>query len=189
VAITILVLDLHVQAGGQESLLHQLRDRWPSFAAYVLSFFVIGVIWVNHHALFGLVAKVDRVVLFYNLLLLMWVTTIPFTTSTLAGYLRGDNGDTRVAVLLYGLSTEGMAVCFTLVLGRLIKRQLLLEPVDRATGRRALRRFGLGILLYPVIIAVGLFSPVTMLVLYAAMSGFYIAEQTPILGKPPAQDP
>lgn len=188
-AITLLVLDLHVDAGGEESLLHQLRDRWPSFAAYVLSFSVIGVIWVNHHALFGLVAKVDRVVLFYNLLLLMWVTTIPFTTATLAGYLRGDNGDTRVSVLLYGLSTEGMAVSFSLILARLVKKQLLIEPVDHATGRRALRRFGLGVLLYPVIIAVGLFSPVAMLVLYAAMSGFYIADQTPILGKTPAQNP
>jgi uncharacterized membrane protein len=195
VAITLLVLDLHVETGGAESLLAQLRDRWPSFAAYVLSFFIIGVIWVNHHALFSLVAKVDRAVLFYNLLLLMWVTTIPFTTSTLAGYLRGDNGDTRVSVLLYGLSTEGMAVSFTLILRRLLRRQLLIEPVDRETGRRAMRRFGLGMVLYPVVIAVGLFSAILMLVLYAAMTAFYIAEQTPILGsrttasEPPTESP
>src|SRR6201992_2175879 len=78
VAITLLVLDLHVDTGGSESLAHQLGDKWPSFAAYVVSFFVIGVIWVNHHALFSLIASVDRTLLFYNLLLLMFVTTIPF---------------------------------------------------------------------------------------------------------------
>jgi uncharacterized membrane protein len=182
VAITLLVLDLHVDTGGPRSLLDQLRDEWPSFAAYVLSFFVIGVIWVNHHALFSVVARVDRVVLFHNLLLLMFVTTIPFTTSTLASYLRGDNGDTRVSVLLYGVSTEGMAIAFTLILRRLLRKDLLVEPVDAETGRRAVRRFGLGALLYPVVIAVGLFSAPLMLLLYAAVTAFYIAEQTPVLG-------
>ena len=54
----------------------------------MLSFFIIGVIWVNHHALFALAADADRRLMFYNLLLLMWVATIPFTTATLAGYLR-----------------------------------------------------------------------------------------------------
>jgi len=49
---------------------------WPTFAAYVISFFVIGVIWVNHHALFLLIDHVDRLMLFYNLLLLLWVSTI-----------------------------------------------------------------------------------------------------------------
>ena len=81
----------------------QLRHEWPSFAAYVLSFFIIGVIWVNHHALFALAARVDRALLFYNLLLLMWVTTIPFTTSTLASFLRSGGSDTRWAVVLYGV--------------------------------------------------------------------------------------
>jgi hypothetical protein len=72
VAITLLVLDLHVDATGHGSLSHQLGQTWPSFAAYVVSFFVIGVIWVNHHALFALIDRVDRVLLFENLMLLMF---------------------------------------------------------------------------------------------------------------------
>lgn len=180
VAITLLVLDLRVDATGG-GLVHQLSQKWPSFAAYVLSFFVVGVIWVNHHALFALVARVDRVVLFGNLLLLMWVTTIPFTTATLAAFLRGGDADARVAVLLYGASMEGMAISFTLILRRLLRRGLLIRPVDPATGRRALRRFSIGAVIYPAIAAVGLFSPVVMLVLYGCLTGYYIAERTPIL--------
>ncbi|HEY3748668.1 MAG TPA: TMEM175 family protein [Pseudonocardiaceae bacterium] len=186
VAITLLVLDLHVETGGTESLAHQLADKWPSFAAYVVSFFVIGVIWVNHHALFSLLAKVDRPLLFYNLLLLMFVTTIPFTTATLAANLRGDIGDVRVAVLLYGISMEGMSISYRTILHRMVHRNLLLHPVDEETGRKAINRFGLGTLVYPVVVVIGLFSPVVMLVLYAALTGFYMAEQTAIL--PSAED-
>ena len=111
VAITLLVLDLHLDvSSGHKGVGTQLREEWPSFAAYLVSFFFIGVIWVNHNALLALAARVDRVLTFYNLLLLMWVTTIPFTTSTFAGFLREGGTDARWAVLLYGISIEGMAI-------------------------------------------------------------------------------
>ncbi|HEX4726908.1 MAG TPA: TMEM175 family protein [Jatrophihabitans sp.] len=179
VAITLLVLDLHTDPADPVDLAHQLAAEWPSFAAYVLSFFIIGVIWVNHHALFALAADADRRLMFYNLLLLMWVSTIPFTTATLAGYLRAGGSDGRLAVLLYGASTEGMAISFTLILRHLIRAGLLLRPVSAADGRRAVRRFGVGSVLYPIVTAVGLLSPVLMLLLYAGMTAFYILEQTP----------
>jgi uncharacterized membrane protein len=181
VAITLLVLDLHVDTGGQDSLAHQLWEKWPSFAAYVLSFFVVGVIWVNHHALFALLDRVDRTLLFYNLLLLMFVTTIPFTTATLAANLRAGTADVRTAVLLYGVSMEGMSISYRLLIRRMVKRNLLIVAVDEETGRRAIRRFGIGTLIYPVVVLVGLFSPPAMLALYAALTVFYIIEQTPLL--------
>jgi len=183
VAITLLVLDLHASPEAGSSLAHQLVSEWPSFAAYVVSFCIIGVIWVNHHALMALVARVDRVLLFVNLALLLFVTTIPFTTSTLAAYLREGGADARVAVVLYGISMEGMAVSFTVMLRHLVRHQLMHEPVDAATGRSAVRRFGVGTLVYPLIVLVGLVSAPVMLLLYAVLTGFYVTEQTPILGR------
>ena len=161
VAITLLVLDLHVDATGHGSLLHQLGQRWPSFAAYVVSFFVIGVIWVNHHALFALIDRVDRVLLFENLLLLMFVTTLPFTTSTLAEYVREGGTNARWAVVLYGISNIGMAFGFTAMLSRMVRHGLLANPVRPDVGRRAVRRFGLGTIAYPVATAAGLLWPPT----------------------------
>ena len=183
VAITLLVLDLHASPEAGSSLAHQLVSEWPSFAAYLVSFFIIGIIWVNHHALMALVARIDRELLFVNLVLLLFVTTIPFTTSTLAAYLREGGADARVAVVLYGISMEGMAVSFTVILGHLVRHQLMHEPVDPATGRRAVRRFGLGTLVYPLVVLVGLVSAPLMLLLYAVLAGFYVVEQTPILGR------
>jgi uncharacterized membrane protein len=76
VAITLLALDLAVAGPGHGSLAHQLADHWPSFVAYVVSFFVIGITWVNHHALIETFVKVDRSLLFLNLVLLMFVVAI-----------------------------------------------------------------------------------------------------------------
>jgi uncharacterized membrane protein len=189
VAVTLLVLDLHADPASPDSLAAQLRQEWPSFVAYLVSFFIVGVIWINHHALFALVARVDRLLMFYNLLLLLFVTTIPFTTSTLAGYLLVGGPDSRLAVVMYGASMEGMAISFTLILWHLIRRGLLLRPVSPADGRKAVRRFGLGSVLYPLIMIVGLLSPAAMLILYSALTTFYIAEQTPILPDTPDQSP
>lgn len=183
VAITLLVLDLHLDVSdGHAGVATQLREEWPSFAAYLVSFFFIGVIWVNHNALFGLVSRVDRILQFYNLLLLMWVATIPFTTSTFAGFLRAGGSDARWAVLLYGASMEGMAIGFTLLLHRMVRRHdLLAHPVTDADGRRALWRFGIGTLAYPLATAIGLLSPPAMLLAYLGLTAYYMFEQTAIL--------
>ena len=187
VAITLLVLDLRVDSNSPLSLGTQLGHEWPSFVAYLVSFFVIGIIWVNHHAMLAMAARVDRSLMFYNLLLLMWVVTIPFTTATLADFLRDGSADTRLAVLLYGASIEGMAISFVLMLRHLIRHDLLLRAVTGRQARMGLMRFGLGALLYPGFTVVGLFSPVAMLILYALLDGYYIVDQTPILPDEPDQ--
>ena len=181
VAITLLVLNLRVPVGADAG--RQLGKQGYSFAAYALSFAVIGVIWVNHHALFKLIDRVDRTLMFYNVLLLMSVCTIPFSTATLANYLRLGAADdnSRWAALVYGISMEGMSISFTLIFAHMIRAGLLRRPVPHAESRRALLRFGLGVLVYPFVAAVGLFSPVIMYGLYALLTGFYILEQTPIL--------
>ena len=97
VAITLLALDLTVPEPGHGMLLTQLGDHWPQFAAYVVSFFTIGIIWVNHHARVSQIAKVDRTLLFINLVLLMFVVLIPFATSTMATYLTSGHMNSRTS--------------------------------------------------------------------------------------------
>jgi uncharacterized membrane protein len=181
VAITLLVLDLKAstdRAAG--SLAHQLGHDWASFAAYAVSFLVIGTIWVNHNALFALAARVDRVLMFYNLLLLLFVTTIPFTTSTYASFLRHGGSDARVAVLVYGASNTGMAVGFTLILARLVRHNMTIRPVT-GNPRSVIARFGLGVLLYPLVSLISLAWPPLMLIIYLLLAVYYMFEQTPFL--------
>jgi TMEM175 potassium channel family protein len=187
VAITLLVLDLHVETGeGRPSLAHQLGSLWPQITAYVVSFLVIGVIWVNHHALCLLIGTVDRTLLFVNLVLLLFVTTMPFTTSVLADFIREGGADARWAVLLYGVSNTGMAFAFTAMLHRMVSRNLLLYPVPRDVGARAVRRFGLGSVLYPVSALLGVAWPPLVLVLTGGLAMYYVFEHTAILPSDPA---
>jgi uncharacterized membrane protein len=182
VAITLLVLDLHDDTSkSAATLARQLSNEWPAFVAYVVSFFIIGVIWVNHHAIFALAARVDRLMMFYNLLLLLWVTAIPFTTSTLAGFEGKSTADSRWAVLLYGISSEGMAISFALILRHLLRNGLTHRKVTPAEARTAVRRYSLGAVVFPVITVIGLFSVPVMFVLYIAVVSYYIIDQTPIL--------
>ena len=178
--ITLLVLDLHADA-TQGALVGQLRHSWPTFVAYLVSFFVVGVIWVNHHALFALAARVDRVLLYENLLLLMFVTTLPFTTSTLADFLRGGGASARWAVLLYGISNMGMAFSFTALLARMTRHGLLHTPVSEEVAKQAVRRFGFGTIAYPIATLLGLLWPPLVLVAMAGLTTYYMAEHTPIL--------
>src|SRR3989442_555420 len=100
VAITLLVLDLRDPRGGGD-LTHRLLRLWPNYAAYAVSFLVIGIIWVTHHDTFDRLRSVDRQLQFLNLLLLMTVALIPFPTSVLAEHLR-DGRDSHPAAVVYG---------------------------------------------------------------------------------------
>ena len=178
VAITLLVLDLHTSAASSQSLVVQLASSWPSFFAYVVSFFVVGTIWVNHHLLFNALVKIDRLTLGLNLVLLLFVCTIPFTTSQLADFLTGGGRDLQVAVLIYGAVAEGMSISFTLILRHVIDARLTSTVIDRTERRRQLTRFGAGLVLYPILTAIGLFAPIAMMVALAALSIYYLAGQS-----------
>jgi len=82
IAITLLVLDIHIpvpEAG--RTLADELGTQWPSYVAYAVSFLTIGIVWINHHAMIQRLRKVDHEVLVLNLLLLLFVGLLPFTTA------------------------------------------------------------------------------------------------------------
>lgn len=83
IAITLLVLDLAVpprEDSADGGLGSALAHQWPAYFAYLVSFLVIGIIWINHHAVFDRVRRINRPVMFANLALLLMVSVIPFPT-------------------------------------------------------------------------------------------------------------
>src|SRR5262249_57019872 len=91
----------------------QSARLWPAYAALLVSFFVIGVIWVHHHNVFKRVAIVDRPLMVLNLVLLLFVIVFPFPTATLATYLREGGHDSHLAAAAHGLIAEGGALSLT----------------------------------------------------------------------------
>jgi TMEM175 potassium channel family protein len=179
VAITLLALDLAVPEPGRVKLVRQLTDHWPSFAAYVVSFLTIGIIWVNHHTLFKNIARIDRPLLFLNLLLLFFVITIPFATSTIAGYLKEATPDASVAAAIY----EGVFLCMGVSFGVLfwwtIKHEHLKEALPPGAVWAAIVRFGIGNVGYLAAVGVAFVSPSGALLISGLLAVYYMFEQTP----------
>ncbi len=179
VAITLLALDLAVEGPGHGTLAHQLGERWPSFAAYVVSFFVIGIMWVNHHALLKAVSNINRSLLFLNLLLMMFMVAIPFATSTMAAYLKDGGADAHLAAAIYSGVLFGAALCFSAIFGWTIRSDERRHvPIPKPEARRALLRFGSGSLVYLVGIAIAFVSAIATVVLIALVAVYYVFEQT-----------
>ncbi|EHP91635.1 TMEM175 family protein [Methylorubrum extorquens] len=104
IVITLLALDLRVpreDALGGQSLGAALMRQWPLYAAYVLSFLQVGVVWSNHHTMFHYIRRSDHVLLVLNLLLLLCVAVLPFTTAMLAEYARAGHEERQLAAMVY----------------------------------------------------------------------------------------
>src|SRR5262245_36784542 len=99
IAITLLVLELKVPHDVSRPLAAQLLEEWPAYAAYLVSFATIGILWLNHHRLFTMVRRVDQPLLVWNGLLLLGISVVPFPTALVAARL-GHEGE-RLATGVY----------------------------------------------------------------------------------------
>src|SRR5919205_889512 len=110
IAITLLILTIELPDSA-EHLGHELLQLWPAYLAYAVSFLTVGIMWVNHHTMFRHFERVDRPLLFLNILLLMLIAFVPFPTRVVAEFLRSPD-DRRAAALLYGTTMTVTAICF-----------------------------------------------------------------------------
>jgi uncharacterized membrane protein len=188
VAITLLALDLTVAGPGHGPLLDQLYEKWPAFLAYLISFLMIGIIWVNHHTLVRSIVRVDRTVLFINLVLLLFVVLIPFTTATEADYFPHNGTDARLAMALYAGAFLGMSAGFIAIFEWTLHGQRVYQPLAPERRWAARARFAGGSLVYVVAIVVALFSAVASFVLIAVTAVYYILENTPPSAEPSGGD-
>ncbi|WP_457029265.1 TMEM175 family protein [Kitasatospora sp. P5_F3] len=174
IAITLLILDIRVPKEGP--LLQGLIHEWPAYCAYVVSFLIIGMVWMNHHTMLFYIRKVDRGLLLFNLLLLMNVAFIPFPTHVLAEAMSSGEGG-RTAAVFYGLTLTLGGIPFNAIwvyasrghrhLGNMI------TPEQAAVMRR---HFLMGPVLYLGATLVGLISAVASLTIFGVLLLFYMIE-------------
>jgi TMEM175 potassium channel family protein len=191
IVITLLILDVKVPTGVGGHLGRALAEQWPQYAAYLVSFFIVGIIWLNHHATIQLLARTDHRLLVLNLLLLLPVSVLPWPTAVLAEYLRdGTAGDQRVAVVLYGLANCAMAVTFNVLWHYLLRHPELRKP-DVSPELLAVRnrRFNIGLVLYPVTTLIGLFSTWAFLAIVFALALLYLLPTPDVRGAAPEAQP
>jgi uncharacterized membrane protein len=160
IAVTLLVLEIKVPALADlpsGSLGLALLRQWPSYFAYLLSFSVILIMWVNHHVLLDLVREVDHGFLYLNGLLLMVITLLPFPTALVAQYGEDPRNGHLAAAVYCGLCVL-IALFFNAVWWYAAVRGRLLHEGVAGAGGAVTRRYMFGPLLYLVALGVAFIS-------------------------------
>jgi uncharacterized membrane protein len=173
VAITLLVLEIDIPGPGGD-LVHKVGELWPSFAAYGVSFFTIGIIWVNHHTMVVGIKRIDRTLLFLNLNLLLWVVLIPWSTALIAAHLREGGANEHFAAAVYAASFLVMGFSFWAVWRYAATAGLVPEDTDPATVRRLVRRNAIGQAGYVVALGIAWVSAPAALVICGLVALYYV---------------
>jgi len=122
IAITLLVLELHVPT-EREALVEGLGHEWPRYLGYFVSFAFIGGVWIAHSNLTRFIKAADADLMRLNLILLLFVSFLPFTTAIAATHLFASNltlheitvssSTERVAAVVFGVNLTLAALMST----------------------------------------------------------------------------
>jgi uncharacterized membrane protein len=176
IAITLLILEIKVPTGAEiqdHGLTRALLDRWPSYVGYVISFVTIGIMWMNHHALFTYIRRVDRTLMLANLSLLMTVSFLPYPTAVLAEHLPDPAARTE-ATVFYGVTLVVIALAFNALWWAGRGRHRLVGAGAHAGGMRTITfRYAIGPLSYGTATVVAFFNVWASLAIHFALALMY----------------
>ena len=161
IAITLLVLGINVpkarELGAGGSLGSTLIKLWPHYLAFVTSFITIFAKWVNHHRIFSFIQRTDHPFLYWNGLLLLFITFMPFPTALLAEYLL--HPEAKAAGAVFAGTYAAIAFAFKGLWHHASKNgRLLATNVDDREIRQITMQYRYGPLLYLVAFALSFVS-------------------------------
>jgi uncharacterized membrane protein len=171
---TVLVLSLSVPvisgASRSSELMTDLVSLLPNIAGYIDSFVVIGVYWVGHHALFHFVRRTNRPLLWLNMMFLLSVGFIPFSTALIGRY-----PFLQIPVMIYGgnLIAAGLAL-YTTSWYCMKNRRMVDKDLSEHVVKLGARRILVGPLVYVVAILLSYVDTRISLALYAITPIYYI---------------
>jgi uncharacterized membrane protein len=170
IIITLLVLEIHVpELAGGRSLTAALREIRPSFNAFVISFVLAGLYWVGHRDLFGLIRRIDRGLVWLNLLYLLPLCLLPFSAGMLGRY-----ENEPAALRIYGLVLVTIAFMRTIIWLYVTNRpHLLWQRLDRRQRRAGLALAAFPGLIFLLAVLIAEAAPVLSLSVYAVMPMLY----------------
>ncbi len=127
IAITLLVLEIRVphlaRGAANRELAMALVDLIPKISGFIVSFFVVGSMWIEHHRIFRYMARCNEGLLWRNLLLLLLVAFMPFPTA-----LFSENYTVPAALAIYAFSFGLLGLLKLWVWTYAARRQELLAP-------------------------------------------------------------
>jgi uncharacterized membrane protein len=184
IAITLLVLGIAVPRARDQvvgvSLGKTLVRLWPHYLAFVTSFATILAQWVNHHRIFAFIQRTDHVFLYWNGLLLLFVTFMPFPTVLLAEYLL--HSQATVAGAVYAGTYVAVAFAFKGMWHHASKNgRLLAQNVDDKEIRQITLQYRYGPLMYLVAFALAFVSVGLSVVMCLGLAVFFAFKGWPTM--------
>jgi uncharacterized membrane protein len=163
VAITLLILTIEVPAVSDISQLpSELKTLWPKFQGFLISFIIIGAFWVSHHTVFGLLRKHKPGLLWINLIFLMCIVLLPFSTDLMSEY-----ADSVCAVVFYDLNMIAASASLCLLWWYASYRHnLVQEDLDPASRRHLLLVFANMSIIFAISLGMAFISPSNSQYLY-----------------------
>ncbi len=175
IALTLLIIDIKIPS---VAVIHSTSDLWnalqataPSVFAFILSFVVIFITWVNHHNNFKSLRSFSIASIYANAFLLLTVVVMPYPTALLGNYILTPYA--APAVVLYNAVLALQALGWVLlgrasIAGNLVSENLL-NTVRKNTG------YGYyGFVLYTLFSVLAFWFPVTIAVLTTITWIFWI---------------
>ena len=150
-----------------------MRDLWPNYLGYLISFATIGIMWANHHTIFRLIDRTDHYLVLANLLFLFFVAAIPFPTALMADYLR--HPAEQVGVIVYSGWFLLTALSYNLLWFSAAAGNRLIDPAASPAAVRAISsRFRVGPPAYGLAFLLAFFSPAASLAVLLGLALAYV---------------
>jgi len=176
IIITLMILNIKVPEIGDDwsglQIWKQIGTGIPQMFAYILSFTLLGVYWVNHHHFFHALKTTDRHILWWNLNLLFWLSLVPLPT-----YFLAEHPLKPEAMALYSLNGFAASLSFTLM-GRYARaKNLMHDKLSKRRRKRLNRMNWLGISLYFISIFSGYLSVYISYAIFIFVPAMYFIPQ------------
>ena len=176
IALTLLVIEIKVpkpeEIDSTQRLWLELKHLGPLFFAFVLSFAIILITWVNHHRFFKLVNKSSGSFVYANGFLLLTVVFMPFPTALVGEYLMTDHA--APAVVIYNSVTAVQAIGWILVSGAVLRGRLAKDEKSFGRVRDAYRNGYVAFGVYALLALLAIWFPLTIAVLTTILWTYWL---------------
>jgi uncharacterized membrane protein len=167
IALTLLIIDIKIPSTEKINTTAEfwiaLKHIAPSILAFILSFIIILITWVNHHNSLRLVNRSSASYIYANGFMLLTVVFIPFPTSLMGEYILTDHA--APAVIIYDSTLALQAISWILLTGAVLKDQIAKSEKAILTIRKS-RKFGyFAFVLYSLFAIIAIWFPLTIAII------------------------
>ena len=146
-----------------------LAGEWRDYAGYLISFVFVGGVWVTHSTLTSYMKRGDSLTFRLNLLLLFFVSLLPFLTALMTTHL-GKEGE-NLAAALYGVDLFIASALFTALIRYVASQSdMIADGVDRAALVEIDRKRRVLVLVLGLSVLIAIVFPNVAVALYLAVS-------------------